>query len=114
MRLGNVNWGEYVSSFSEGKGKCFCQQSQVCSGQASCSEPQTSPKNKGEEAFFYRGEENVGRGCFEQKFIGGKWEIGVVAASHWLQVRAAAVAGPAGLCNLQGMFQVWGSPFLAP
>jgi len=22
--------------------------------------------------FFYRGKEEVGRGCFEQKFIGGK------------------------------------------
>lgn len=75
---------------------------------------QTSPKNKGEEPFFYRGKENVGRGCFEQKFIGGKWELGVVVAFHWLQVRAAAVAGPAGLCHLQGMVQMWGSPFLAP
>ena len=32
------------------------------------------------------------RGCFEQKFIGGKnwwqlWEFKVVAASHWLQMR---------------------------
>lgn len=118
-----------MSSFSEGKGECFCQQSQVysgiarncSSGQASCSEPQTSPKKKGEEPFFYRGKEDVERGCFEQKFIGGKWEIGVVAASHWLQVRAATVAGreeiflpPVGLCNLQGMVRVWGFPFLAP
>ena len=37
--------------------------------------------------FFYRGKEEVGRGCFEQKFIGGKWEFEVVMVSHWLQAR---------------------------
>lgn len=28
---------------------------------------------------------NLGRGYYEQKFIAGKWEPRVVAASHWLQ-----------------------------
>ena len=38
--------------------------------------------------FFYKGKEGLGRACFEQ-FIGGKWEMEVVTAPHWLQARAA-------------------------
>lgn len=33
---------------------------------------------------FYRGKEEVGKNCFEQKFVGSKWEFKVVVVSHWL------------------------------
>ena len=40
----------------------------------------------------------MGRGCFEQKFIEGRWEFETVMASHWLQTRTALLLS--GTCSL--------------
>lgn len=34
--------------------------------------------------FFYRGKGKVGKGRFEEQFIGAEQEFGVVVAPHWL------------------------------
>lgn len=63
-------------------------------------------------ASFYRGKEEVKRGCYEQKFIEEKWEFEAVVTSHWLRTRLACSCCqkkmtllPAGLCKL-GQVQV--------
>ena len=40
--------------------------------------------HKGEERYCMEKEEEVGRGCFEQKSLGEKLEFRVMMVSHWL------------------------------
>ena len=47
-------------------------------------QPQASPQNRGGEHFLMEKKEEVERGGYEQKSLGGKWEFRVMVIPHWL------------------------------